>query len=504
MKKVTYAELASMLSAYIDGELTPEETALLKKHLATNPELAQELVELQSLKRVIQKKTMVPESIGFWTRLSIRMEQQQSDSTSLFPFPRKYLPAVTAIGGIFLVLFITVAVMQYKPITDYLAKQSDQVQQVYEEQKASLQGSITQLFSKIDRNQVLQFAMFGTIPMDAQAGTILQVNEDEQKGYKIEVGKKQRPVNLVTVSDLYREIRATDLQKSKLDSLFDLGQQQIRTAFLMKDDSMMLVDPNITQLNQVMLAGISSYLEAEQRVRFEKYLEIKRAPFAFAASQKPHKGKDALIEMKKPRGRATFIGFTHDATFPELQFNVEELRQHLREVEADQREAIIAVESIKRRFATRPDVERTIYDAPVRVHVREDRASIVINLQGRWESPVPPELTTVARKRPDGPTRFQVRSPMPFGDPLMMMDSLLQNLDESKVLNLRVDGDDHGIRIFIGDSLIKEEVFTRPPTQLKGKTQYFPSGRKIYMDSLMNQINQKKARLINRHKEEQE
>ncbi|UCD17072.1 MAG: zf-HC2 domain-containing protein [Candidatus Zixiibacteriota bacterium] len=68
-----------MLSGYIDGELTPEETAEFERHLAGNPELQRELEAFRKLKEVTGavKYADIPEAVweGYWASLYRRFER---------------------------------------------------------------------------------------------------------------------------------------------------------------------------------------------------------------------------------------------------------------------------------------------------------------------------------------------------------------------------------------------------------------------------------------------
>lgn len=69
----------TMLSGYVDGELTPEQVVEFERHLADDPELRKELDTFRMLKEVTGavKYTDIPESVwqGYWESLYRKLER---------------------------------------------------------------------------------------------------------------------------------------------------------------------------------------------------------------------------------------------------------------------------------------------------------------------------------------------------------------------------------------------------------------------------------------------
>ncbi|MEX0601781.1 MAG: hypothetical protein WD295_00475, partial [Bacteroidota bacterium] len=281
MKKGNYDELRASLSLYIDGGLDAEQERHIEEAIASNPELEREVRELRRMKELLGSRPPLPANPVFWSRLASELDRRKEEEENLLPFPQRYVPAVAAVG---IVAFIAVGVMlivQREPLLQYLAEQSETVQQVYE--NTLLKGNILPLFADLDKNQVLQFAMFGTLPLDARAETALRVDESSESGYRIEVGRtaeERQPA--VTVDDLYREVEPTDLQVRMIDSLLASVQERIAESAFFSENNALAIDPDLPRLNRMVVSSIAANLGPAQRDRFNRFLKARHAAYAVA------------------------------------------------------------------------------------------------------------------------------------------------------------------------------------------------------------------------------
>ncbi|MGH2568144.1 MAG: anti-sigma factor family protein, partial [Bacteroidota bacterium] len=194
MKQMSEQELSHRLSQYVDGELSPSEALEVDAYLAAHPETTKELRELQAMKRILRAKEKLPANIGFWTRLSVALEHLKEEEQNFLPFPRRFIPAATALGLVSMVAVAVILFQQREALLAYLSKKTVEVQQAYEGSREGsfLKGVITPLLANIGRDEVLQFALFGTLSLDEQSETALRVDESSEKGYRIEFGKPRK------------------------------------------------------------------------------------------------------------------------------------------------------------------------------------------------------------------------------------------------------------------------------------------------------------------------
>ncbi|MBI2620500.1 MAG: hypothetical protein HYW57_10505 [Ignavibacteriales bacterium] len=327
MKHLSKDELSLRLSRYLDGDLNTAEAKELEEYIAAHAEAVRELGELKRLKHLLASKNPVSPNPHFWTGVAAALDAKAKEDENLLPFPRKYAPAVAALGVTVAVAIGVVVFIQREPLMEYFSEQSQAVQQAYE--SGILKGSILPLFTHLDNDEVLQFAVYGTLPLDKQSETALRVDEASDQGYRIEVGltAEQRPKQ-VTVHELLSEIRPSLHQAEKISSVLDEARQKIEKAAFYAENNALAIDPELTQLNKAVLSDIVAVLEPIQRHRFDMFLSKRNAPFALASEGS---GAPASRLAPAPRERRVpamkdFIVITEDSlVVTGLHFNIDSL-----------------------------------------------------------------------------------------------------------------------------------------------------------------------------------
>ena len=499
MKPQTKTELSQLLSSYLDGELDEAQVHVVETMLSQDPDVQKELEELGALKNLLaSKKPLVP-AHGFWTRFSAELERRKREQENLLPFPRKYLPVVS-IGAAVVALVIGVVLFQQRAtLVDYVSRQSERVQKAVEENV--LKGTLMPLFTHIDKNQALQFAMFGTLPLDAKAETELRVNEDSARGYTIDVNKMgERKTPTVTVKEFVDEVQPSRVQLEIIDSLLDLGRVKLEGSVFVAEDKAMAVSPELSRLNRVMLSGIAATLEPEQRVRFERFLQSRKAPYMLAGGRRsPETPERIYHSMRTPEGMSSFVVVSADTDLvSRLDIDLDSLRRHAGEMVEAQREVAGHMNSLIRRMAEREMAVSGHFRAPVpRVRVSGDSDSFSIQVSTGWEGvpsmPMEPwvrprmaEQVGTGRRKPS--SGFNMR----FGGD---DSSFFFNLDiDSLMVRMGKAGEGGGIEVFKGDPKMRNRMFQFDE---QGFQQFLDSafqGKKhkiSKLDSLMNEMDKR-------------
>lgn len=409
MKQLLNHEVSELLSLYIDGELEAEKTKFVEQLVAQNPEVANELNELRFLKRLLTSKQPVPEKLGFWTRLSVELDKRSREQENLLPFPKKLIPLMSAFGAVAMVVVAVVLYQNRSSLFQYAGKQSERVQQAYENN--ILKASLMPWFSNLDKNQVLQFALFGTLPLDAKTETALRVDESAEKGYRIDVGRKQAKANpRVTVADLYKQINPTHAQLLVIDSLLDFGKEEIEASVFIAENRGMAINPNLPKLNRVMLAGITASLEPHQRDRLERFLQTGNAPYRVAVSKAlPEKAERIFRQIAGLPHVRNFILVSPDSeAYSNINIDMEDMRVKLREIESHRPDIEAKMDVLIRRFADR-EVSR-IRELPiprgtVRVEERGEGDFFSIKIESSFDDshPSPHMIWVTPRMRTPSP-----------------------------------------------------------------------------------------------------
>jgi hypothetical protein len=356
MKPLRTGDRSQLLSAYVDGELDESQRLLVEDLLSKDAEARQELEELRALKSLVARTKRLPASVGFWTRVSSEIERRKKEDDNLLPFPRRYFPLVAGAAAVLVVAVGILLYQQRASVVDYVNKQSELVQKAVGANV--LKGSIMPLFSRVDKDQALQFAMFGTLPLDAKAETEFRVNEDSIRGYTIDVDKKtSRKTPTVTVKEFCDEVRPNAIQREVIDSLLDIGRRKLEGSVFVAEDKAMAIDPQLARYNRVMLSGIAATLEPDQRVRFEKFLRVRSAPYMISGGRKAPMPSDRILHTMRVASKAEpFVVLTPDTVvLSNIELDLDSLRRHFQHVEQGRERVMVNVNGLMRRIAEQRD-----------------------------------------------------------------------------------------------------------------------------------------------------
>ena len=330
MKKIK--KLDALLSQYIDGMLSEQESQKVESLLTMDTPARKHTEELRRLKELLASKQKLIPNIGFWTRFSVAMEEQKKNEDSFFPFPRKFIPVITTMVAAVVIIAGTLVIQNRMQFIQFFSKQSQEVREVYE--KNILQGSLMPLFSKVNKDHALQFSLFGTLPLDDKSETALRVDEQSEKGYRIEVGKGSKSkAKQVTFDHFIAEVKPTKEQKKIIDSLLELTGKRIESSVWIGENSTMAIAPDLPRLNRMMVTNIASCLEPNQRIRFEHLLEANDAPYAVTAQSESSEKSNRYFQKipKSPRGDRFMVITPDTMMYSQIHLDFDSLRRQLEE-----------------------------------------------------------------------------------------------------------------------------------------------------------------------------
>lgn len=513
MKNYSNAERSELLSAYLDGELDETQIRSVEELLERDPVAAREFEELKALKSLLASRKPIPPSVGFWTRLAAEIEQRKADEANLLPFPRRYIPAVSSGAAIVVILLGALLFWQREHVVDYVSKQSERVQQVVENNV--LKGSILPLFSNVDKNQALQFAMYGTMPLDEKAGTELRIDEDSTRWYSINVNRAGTPKTpSVTLKEFVDEVRPTRVQIEIIDSLLDLGRRKLEGSVFIAEDRAMAVHPELSSLNKVMLSGIAAALEPEQRVRFDRFLRDRRAPYTLTRARAFAESKsDILHTLRKQPQSDHFVVVTPDTVLVAgLPIDVDSVRLHYFKVAERQHAIASSVDGLMRRIAEKEAQAdwSTAVPAPG-VKVSGDRSVVRIQIRGGWAGVPDPHLERWVRSRyPTKPGAGELPPKAPSLDFEFGVDdsAFLFNLDlDSLMMRMMREGGVAGFQRFRDNREARERFFNMDQDQIKrwmdSSAGLSTAKKSSKLDSLMREM-EKRAMQVRKQKREPE
>ncbi|MCB2204071.1 hypothetical protein KQI65_04925 [bacterium] len=330
--------ISLQLSLYLDGQLGENERREVEELIATDSAVREEYEQLQRMHSMLAAREPLPPNPFLPEKIMNHIRREAEEQDGALPVPRRYLPAAAALAVVLLVAVGTLAWLQRDGLMRYVEDTGTQMQEAYE--NSVLKGWIMPLFERTDRDDVLQFAMFGTLPLDEKDGTILRVDEHADSGYRVELARDlSGGARKASLEELYEEIRPTADQRRVFDTLFSYAQRQIESSVLMNDDNEIAIDPAISKYHKVILSGIAASLEPEQLERFDAFLSQRNTPYTFvshASSQSPPQPRPSHVieRFRTVRMPEEFVVLMRDSiTFQRLQLNMDSLRRLMKGME---------------------------------------------------------------------------------------------------------------------------------------------------------------------------
>lgn len=472
MNQLSKNERFERLSAYLDHELTEAQARAVEELLSRDPDARREFEELKFLKTLLSSRKGIPPSIGFWSRLSTELDRRKREEENLLPFPRKFLPVVATVAAVIVVAVGIVLYEQRTSVVDYVSQQSERVQRAVEDNV--LKGSILPLFSNVDKNQALRFAMFGTIPLDAKAETELRVDEDSAKWVSINVDKSGAvKAPLVTVQDFVDEVRPTRLQLQIIDSLLDLGRHKLEGSVFVAEDRAMAVHPELSRLNRDMLSGIAATLEPDQRVKFNRFLQLKKAPYTLTGGQQTPPSMDRILSrLRLPQQTDRYVVVSPETVVVAgLRIDIDSVRRHYYRVEERGHAVSVHVDGLIRRIAERDGNVAQAREFPSpKVRVFGDSEAFSIQIGSGWEGFRNPEPEMWVKPRVPTASGIRRRPPLP------VIDFHFSSGDSAFFFNINVDSlmmqyekdeDGAALEFFKHDQRLRNRVFEMNAGRMK-------------------------------------
>lgn len=457
MSPLSQNRITILLTEYLDGVLNGADRTMVDNLIAEDSTIRKEFEELKKLRGLLSDQITVESNPAFWTRLSSSLEQHEAEE-NLLPFPRRYFPTATLASAVGVLLIGLVVFQNRMSLLHFMTQKSQMVQSVYEQ--GILKGSILPLLSHIDNNQVLQFSLLGVLPLEKNSDLALRVDQNATNGYQIKldrtpVTKKSKPL---TVKDFYAEIQATKEQEDVIDSLCGLARRRLEGSVLVSENNAVAIDPELAQLNKVMVSNIASCLEPFQRVRFGRFLEKRDAPYTFVSRKFVPANPDSIYgEMNRRPTSQRFVVFTEDTvTFAHV--NADIIRQVQRNAEVSlQMEGVIRenfamTERLLRRCAERelhPQDLTQVGSQPFEIW--KDANSVGIQFQRddsepRWEIqqpvvvPMPRRMRTYTMSSPTGRVEIGFYSDSVTPRETMIDSAMVRFFDQNNpaAYNLRI------------------------------------------------------------------
>ncbi len=315
MRKENREDL-KLLSSYVDGELSPEETEKLEEKINTSLELKKHLEELKRLKKLTSSVKRIPESPFFETRLMAELEDRKSSSYKI----KRWYPAI----GLAAATIILMVVLKFNP---------EFINNLWEEQKSNLTGfykeNLQPLLFAADLNNedIFNFAFNKELPLDNSRKQYLHLGYDEtgKEYFEIKAAGYQEEKN--NYEKFIQALKLDEKQRMKVDSIIGGYARALESQVLVNENNTVAINPNLWNYRKAIFADLLVLAEDLNR---EEYYKVVPAGF----SDEDRVQIVNAVNMLKETPEHNYIFLTPDSIFSErFEFDSEKYKEHLKEVQ---------------------------------------------------------------------------------------------------------------------------------------------------------------------------
>ena len=305
-----------MLSAYIDGELTKEETKYIEDKLAVSKDLQQKLIELRRVKELSQSSFQkVAESPYFETKL---ISSLNSESASGFQL-KKWIPVV----GISLTTIVLMLFLRSNP------KFFDTI---IEEQKTKLAGLYTEnlkpLFvtAGLTNEDIFDFALYRKLPLDKERGQYLMLGSNEDGSEYFEIKTASKADNQNDFEKFISALNLSEMQKMQMDSILESYAEGMQEQILVNENNTLAISPKLWNYNKAIFADVMAFAKECNGEQF-----VKIVPAGFHNIDQPQLVE--IAQVVRTAKDSDYIFMTPDTIFVEtFRFDKEKFDDEMKKV----------------------------------------------------------------------------------------------------------------------------------------------------------------------------
>jgi hypothetical protein len=290
----------TLLSAYIDNELSDEERLYIERKLQTSIELRNKLEELKRTKELTSScKKEAPANHYFEQRLMSAL----LDSKSRFSFNKKLVPAFAF--PIIILMFLSFNSDLLKNFS--LTRDNDVA-------ISSVDLKPLLLPSEISNEDLFNFALYEEIPLNNGENQILKIGVDKDGKEYFEVKKSDFVYAKNNLNSFLSKLNLNETKKSKVDSLFKDYAYQLSKHILIGNDNSIALNSAVWNLRKALIADFISLTRQLDTKNFDRLASLYHLPI----SKNYKYWNKALDSIDINR----YIVFTPDSVFTS-QLNIE-------------------------------------------------------------------------------------------------------------------------------------------------------------------------------------
>lgn len=243
-----------LLSAYIDGELSPGEVKELEEKLSYSSELRDKLEELKKIKDLTRTSVKrISESPYFETKLLARLEEK-SGIVKI----KKWSPVI----GFAALTIIIMLLLKFNP---------NIFENIFEEQKLNIAGFYKEnlkplLFaSELSNEDIFNFAFYNQLPLDNTKSQYIQLGSDQSGNEYFEINTAGFSAKEDNFRKFVETLSLNTEQKQQFDSLMSSYARALQTQILVNDKNTVAINPNLWNYQKAIVAEILAFAKASSK-----------------------------------------------------------------------------------------------------------------------------------------------------------------------------------------------------------------------------------------------
>ena len=236
------------LSAYLDGELTPEEKFETEEMLKSSPELREELNKIKKLKETVGGFKKLPEDLSFETRL------MQNIKTGKKYFSKYNIPKPAVVFAAATIIMMVMLKSNSGFFEDWFSQGRSGIEAFYSKNLTSLL-----MAADLTNEDLFDFAFNKNLPLDATGKKVLSIGTDANGKEFLEVKYASVPGDGLKLNDFVKQFNLNKEQKGKVDSILESYSDRLASVVLVNDKNTIAVNPDLWKYHNDMRQDLISY-----------------------------------------------------------------------------------------------------------------------------------------------------------------------------------------------------------------------------------------------------
>ena len=258
-----------LLSAYIDGELSPSEKKLIEEKIKSSLELQKELSDLKRLKELTSTSIeRISESPFFETRLFANLKSESSSKINL----KKWLP----ISALTLITIGLMTILKFNPnlIDNIIEQQKSNIVGFYKENLKPLLYA-----ANLTNEDIFNFALYQELPLDSANQQVLKLGYDPAGTEYFEIKNASDFDQVNNLQKFIVALKLNDDEADMIDSIIGSYSDKISSLVLVNDKNSVAINPNIWNTRKIILADILSFAQRHADHNYSRILPTQIAQF---------------------------------------------------------------------------------------------------------------------------------------------------------------------------------------------------------------------------------